>query len=64
MLAAVTANAPRARAARTPLRTRMLAMVSPKFGLIRTVPEGIIALEGSDVNLRLDGVVDFRNLIG
>jgi hypothetical protein len=64
MLAAVTANAPRARAARTPLRTRMLAMVSPKFDLVRIVPGGIIALEGSDVNLRRVGVVDFRNLIG
>ena len=39
-------------------------MVSPNFGLIRIVPEGIIAPEGSDVNLRPDGVVDFRNLIG
>lgn len=39
-------------------------MVSPNFGLIRIVPAGIITLEGSDVNLRLDGVVDFRNLIG
>lgn len=50
MLAAVIANAPRARAARTPLRTRMLAMVSPNFGLLQIVPNGIIALEGNDVN--------------
>lgn len=39
-------------------------MVSPKFDLVRIVPGGIIALEGSDVNLRRVGVVDFRNLIG
>ena len=28
----------------------MLAMVSPNFGLLQIVPNGIIALEGNDVN--------------
>ena len=36
----------------------------PQFDLVRIVPAGIITPEGSDVNLRPQGLVDFRNLIG